>query len=79
MTIKKLNISEVADIYGALNDIAVPAGSPVANRRSLTTTNAISEVIASHFTPDVLRNKDEFLGVVLASIPTGTYLINGKT
>ena len=79
MTIKKLNISEVADIYGALNDIAVPAGSPVANRRSLTTTNAISEVIASHFTPDVLRNKDEFLGVVLASIPTAIPMLSSKS
>jgi len=68
--VDKLKLSEVADVYGALNDVGISSKDPRANRRSLTTTAAISEVIAEHYTADILRDKNEFLGVVLASIPT---------
>ena len=66
------NIFQVASSYGALNEITISENSPTANRRTLSTTRAISEVISSYFTPDVLRSTDEFLGVVLASVPTNT-------
>lgn len=68
--VKKLKLSTVADFYGALNDVGVSTKVPLVNRRSLTTTAAISEVISNHFTADILEDKNEFLGVVLASIPT---------
>jgi len=72
-------LDDIASTYGALNEIGIADSTPTANRRSLTTTNAISEVIATHFTPDVLANKTEFLGVVLASIPSTQPKLSSKS
>mgnify|MGYP001441366045 CR=1 FL=1 len=76
---KPTTIEQVAASYGALNDITISENSPVADRRSLNTTRAISEVISSHFTPDVLKSANTFMGVVLASIPTNTIRLTSKS
>tara|TARA_Y100000310_G_C20591008_1_gene767975 strand:+ start:55 stop:1353 length:1299 start_codon:yes stop_codon:yes gene_type:complete len=78
-TPKQFHINEVAQVYGSLNDVAVSPGSPLANRRSLDTTTAISEIVTNYFTPDVLKDKDEFLGVVLASIPSSVAHLASKS
>tara|TARA_Y100000310_G_C20675941_1_gene813040 strand:+ start:1370 stop:2731 length:1362 start_codon:yes stop_codon:yes gene_type:complete len=67
---KKLEIGEFYNLYGVMNDLAPPDNSPIASPRSLNTTNAWSQVVKAHYTPDVLKDKDTFMGVVLASIPT---------
>ena len=66
---EKLTLEDLSREYGALNDVQI-GDTPVADRRSLNTTRAISEVIEKHYTPDVFINKDTFLGIVLASIPS---------
>tara|TARA_Y100000310_G_C20675941_1_gene813039 strand:+ start:55 stop:1362 length:1308 start_codon:yes stop_codon:yes gene_type:complete len=75
----KFHINEVAQVYGSLNDVGISSDSPIANRRTIDTTLAVSEIVAQHFTPDVLKDKDEFLGVVLASIPSKIALLSAKS
>ena len=75
---EKLTLAEVADVYGSMNDIQV-GDAPVADRRSLNTTRAISEVIEQHYTPDVLKDKDTFLGIVLSSIPSTVARMGSKS
>ena len=74
---KKLTIKDISEVYGALNDLQV-GDTPKADRRTLDTTLAISEVVAKHFTADTLADKDEFLGVVLVSIPTRQPRLSSK-
>lgn len=53
--------------YGILNDLR-PADGLSGDRRSLTTTDAISAVLEQAFTPDAIGNKTVFGGIVF-----GTY------
>jgi len=53
--------------YGILNDLR-PADGLSGDRRSLTTTDAISTVLEQAFTPDAIGNKTVFGGIVF-----GTY------
>jgi len=76
---KPISLANVNATYGALNDLDIGGDSPLAYRRTLSTTNAISEMITKHFTADVLKDKDEFLGVVLASIPSQNPRLTGKS
>jgi len=76
---KPLGMEAVASDYGALNDLQVSQNSPTADRRTLTTTNAIATVVGNYYTPDVLKDKDEFLGVVLASLPSQVARLSSKT
>ena len=76
---KKLSLRQIAEEYGSLNDLSVSEASPPADRRTLSTTTAIATVISDYYTPDVLRDKDEFLGVVLASIPSQVPRLSAKS
>jgi len=76
---KPLGMEVIASDYGALNDLQVSQNSPTADRRTLTTTNAIATVVGNYYTPDVLKDKDEFLGVVLASLPSQVARLSSKT
>ena len=70
MARKKLDIGVLAVEYGALNDLDISPSSPTADRRTLLPTTAIATVVGNYYTPDVLKDKGEFLGVVLASLPS---------
>ena len=70
MARKKLDIGALAVEYGALNDLDISPSSPTADRRTLLPTTAIATVVGNYYTPDVLKDKGEFLGVVLASLPS---------
>jgi len=76
---KPLALKVVASDYGALNDLRVSPHTPTADRRTLTTTKAIAAVISNYYTPDVLKDKDEFLGVVLASLPSQVARLSSKS
>ena len=52
--------------YGVLNDLR-PADGLSGDRRSLTTTDAISAVLEEAFTPDAIGSKTVFGAVVMAS------------
>ena len=53
--------------YGVLNDLR-PADGLSGDRRSLTTTDAISTVLEEAFTPDAIGSKTVFGGVVMALV-----------
>ena len=76
---KELGMEVVGSEYGALNDLQISQGTPTADRRTLSTTTAISTVVGDFYTPDVLKDKDEFLGVVLASLPSQIPRLSSKT
>jgi hypothetical protein len=76
---KKLDIRDLAVEYGALNDLDVSPSTPTADRRTLSPTTAIATVVGNYYTPDVLKDKDEFLGVVLASLPSQVPRLSSKS
>lgn len=76
---KKLDIRDLAVEYGALNDLDVSPSTPTADRRTLSPTTAIATVVGHYYTPDVLKDKDEFLGVVLASLPSQVPRLSSKS
>jgi len=76
---KKLSLLEIASEYGALNDLSISDASPVADRRTLSPTTAIATIVGNYYTPDVLKDKDEFLGVVLASLPSQVPRLSAKS
>lgn len=76
---KRLSLRQIAEEYGSLNDLTVSEASPTADRRTLSPTTAIATVIGDYYTPDVLSDKDEFLGVVLASIPSQVPRLSAKS
>ena len=61
---------DILETYGSFNDLTVGGTTPIASRRTLTTTEALSSVLESYYTPDVLKGKSVYDGVVLACIPT---------
>ena len=64
-----ITYEDILDLYGTLNDLGVPDGLS-GDRRTLSTTDAISSVLESAFTPDVLDGKGLFNGIVMATLPT---------
>lgn len=74
----KLTLAEVASTYGSMNDLQI-GDTPLADRRSLNTTRAISALVEKHYTPNVLKDKDTFLGIVLASIPSTVARVGSKS
>jgi len=65
-----LQVKDVTEVYGALNDLGVDPDTPIGDRRLTTPADAIRHVLREHYTPDVLVNKNHFRGLVLASLPT---------
>ena len=76
---EKLDIRSISVEYGALNELDVSPSAPTADRRTLSPTTAIATVVGNYYTPDVLKDKDEFLGVVLASIPSQIPRLSSKS
>jgi len=68
----KLEPDDIFETYGAFNDLTVGGKTPIASRRTLTTTEALSLALESHYTPDVLKGKSVYDGVVMASIAAKT-------
>lgn len=68
----KLKPDDIFETYGAFNDLTVGDKTPIASRRTLTTTEALSLALESYYTPDVLKGKSVYDGVVMASIPANT-------
>ena len=64
-----ITYEDILDLYGTLNDLGVPDGLS-GDRRTLSTTDAISSVLENAFTPDVLDGKGLFNGIVMATLPT---------
>tara|TARA_X000001388_G_scaffold45339_1_gene32237 strand:- start:3397 stop:4701 length:1305 start_codon:yes stop_codon:yes gene_type:complete len=64
-----ITYQDILDLYGTLNDLGVPDGLS-GDRRTLSTTDAISSVLERAFTPDVLDGKGLFNGIVMATLPT---------
>lgn len=64
-----ITYEDILDLYGTLNDLGVPDGLS-GDRRTLSTTDAISAVMERAFTPDVLDGKGLFNGIVMATLPT---------
>lgn len=61
---------DILEVYGSFNDLSVGDTTPTASRRTLTTTEALSSVLEAYYTPDVLKGKSVYDGLVLACIPT---------
>jgi hypothetical protein len=76
---EKLDIRSISLEYGALNELDVSPSTPRADRRTLSPTTAVATVVGNYYTPDVLKDKDEFLGVVLASIPSQIPRLSSKS
>jgi hypothetical protein len=53
--------------YGVLNDLR-PADGLTGDRRSLTTTDALSAVLEQAYTPDAIGSKTRFGGIVMATV-----------
>lgn len=66
----EIKVEDLFETYGVFNDISIGDNSPSADRRTLTTTDALSEVLEAYYTPDVLAGKSVYEGIVLASIPS---------
>jgi len=64
-----ITYKDILDLYGTLNDLGVPDGLS-GDRRTLSTTDAISSVLENAFTPNVLDGKGLFSGIVMATLPT---------
>jgi len=64
-----ITYEDILDLYGTLNDLGIPDGLS-GDRRTLSTTDAISAVMERAFTPDVLDGKGLFNGIVMATLPT---------
>ncbi len=61
-----INLNTFFSQYGVLNDLR-PADGLSGDRRTLTTTEAISNVLERAFTPDAIGNKTIFSGIVFAT------------
>tara|TARA_R110002020_G_scaffold254557_1_gene468255 strand:- start:1084 stop:2328 length:1245 start_codon:yes stop_codon:yes gene_type:complete len=68
----KLEPDDIFETYGSFNDLTVGDKTPIANRRTLTTTEALSKALEGWLTPDVLKGKSVYDGVVMASIASNS-------
>jgi len=68
----ELKPEDIFETYGAFNDLTVGGKTPVADRRTLNTTDALAVWLESIWTPDVLEGKSVYDGVVMATIISDT-------
>jgi hypothetical protein len=61
-----------------MNDLDSGDLAPVADRRDTSATSALLRTIESVYTPDSLRNKNQFRGILLFSKPSTFPLISSK-
>jgi|10_taG_2_1085330.scaffolds.fasta_scaffold00454_7 hypothetical protein len=73
-----VDIKDIDGVYGALNNIDAGTVTPVADRRDTSPTSALLKTIESIYTPDALRNKNQFRGLVLFSKPSTFPLRSSK-
>jgi len=66
----ELKPEDIFETYGAFNDLTVGDKTPIGNRQTLTTTEALSKALEIYWTPDMLEGKSVFDGVVMATIPS---------
>ena len=57
-----LKVQDIDGVYGSMNDLQTGDQAPVGDRRTTTSTNALLRTIESIYTPDALRNKNQFRG-----------------
>jgi len=73
-----IDIKDLDGVYGAMNDLEAGSVIPVADRRDTSPTSALLKVIESIYTPDSLRNKNQFRGILLFSKPSTFPLRSSK-
>lgn len=64
-----IGIDELLNTYGSCNDLREKDGLS-GDRRSMSTTDALSAALEALYTPDVLSGKTLFTGISLATIPS---------
>jgi hypothetical protein len=65
-----IDIKDLDSVYGAMNDLDSGDVTPVADRRDTSPTSALLRTVESIYTPDSLRNKNQFRGLLLFSKPS---------
>ena len=65
-----ISLDEILNTYGSLNDLRAADGLS-GDRRTLTTTDALSAILEKAYTADSLAGKTFFSGIVMATLPTG--------
>ena len=65
-----ISLEEILNTYGSLNDLRAADGLS-GDRRTLTTTDALSAILEKAYTADSLAGKTFFSGIVMATLPTG--------
>ncbi|HHZ95761.1 MAG TPA: hypothetical protein EYN67_09440 [Flavobacteriales bacterium] len=68
----ELKPDDIFETYGAFNDLTISDKTPVGNRQTLSTTTAISKALEDYYTPDVLKGKSVYDGVIMATIATNS-------
>lgn len=64
-----ISLESILNTYGSLNDLRVPDGLS-GDRRTLSTTDALSAILEKAYTADSLANKTFFSGIVMATLPS---------
>ena len=62
-----IDIKDINGVYGAMNPLDSGYITPTADRRDTSPTSALLKVIEDIYTPDALRNKNQFRGLLLFS------------
>ena len=65
-----VDIQDIDGVYGSMNEVQVGDQAPIGDRRSTSSTAALQSAIESIYTPDSLRNKNQFRGILLFSKPS---------
>ena len=65
-----ISLEEILNTYGSLNDLRAADGLS-GDRRTLTTTDALSAILEKAYTADSLAGKTFFSGIVMATLPVG--------
>ena len=64
-----ISLESILNTYGSLNDLRAPDGLS-GDRRTLSTTDALSAILEKAYTADSLANKTFFSGIVMATLPS---------
>jgi len=73
----ELRPQDIDNVYGAMNSLE-PDSGPIADRNVTTSTDALLTVISEIYTPNTLKNKNQFNGIVLYTKPSAFPLRESK-
>ena len=74
----ELKPDDIFETYGAFNDLTIGDNDPIGDRQTLSATQALSGWLESFYTPDVLKGKSVYDGVIMATIATTSPILQSN-